>query len=816
MSKRACLVLHVCGLVVAAALGLPRALSAQALIGAPAFGNEPIVFSASGGHVAALTPGRLLAEDQDSVVDVYLFTVASQQLHRVTRPALVGIPEPAASAAFIELLSISGDGRFLAYTTHRGAGFGTAGTQVLARYDFATGARLVIRDSTVDPFSQPVMSRDGSTFAWIGANRAVLVAQVGQVPVAVGVACPASRPDCSGGPALTANGRSVFYFAGGSDTVPYHLERFDRDTATRTTFPELRMSFSPRPVVTGDGRYVFATSLALDTSTRRVATIPVGVFAASDDGITVLFSQTFAVFDRRFSMPLHVAAGIGKAISADGRYMAGVRWDGVFLVLDLDGDGDGMSDPWETIFRLSPSDPADGAGDADGDGRSNRLEFLEGTHPRGIYQRHFAEGVSLADFQTRVHVFSKPPTVSGERWPPALVSFLGDDGSRGSLAVGASGAGEASADGYAPSSLLTSSQFSIAVESEQPFAAERLTTWGAVAAPGAHATSGSTPSTDWYFAEGATIGGLQLFYLLANPGDVPATVDVEYQLASGPAERRQHVVPARSRHTIWVNQEGGALGAAEVAAHLTSTHPIVAERAMYLQGQGGFTAGSASMGAHAPSTLWRFAEGATIAPFDTFFLLSNPSNVPAQVSARYLLGEGPTVVRNYEVPARSRRTIWVNDDAALNGRTFSTTWQASTAVVAERAMWWSRPGGGAWIEGHSELGATGTATRWLAAHVHESAFLLIANPSSTPGVVRVTMYGPNGVGAAETTLAVPPDSRTTFWPTQAFPALPPNRYSARIESLSQDGLPAAELVVERASYAPGLTAGSVFLATPIP
>ena len=46
--------------------------------------------------------------------------IASQELRRVNRPSLVGVPEPAASAAVIELLSISGDGRFLAYTTRRG------------------------------------------------------------------------------------------------------------------------------------------------------------------------------------------------------------------------------------------------------------------------------------------------------------------------------------------------------------------------------------------------------------------------------------------------------------------------------------------------------------------------------------------------------------------------------------------------------------------------------------------------------------------------------------------------------------------------
>ena len=292
---------------------------------------------------------------------------------------------------------------------------------------------MAVRNSDADPFAQPVMSRDGSTFAWIGANRAVLVGQVGEVPVAVGVACPLSRPDCSRGPALTASGRSVFYFVGYSEgSIPDHLERFDLDTSARTTFPELRPSEGPRPIVSGDGHFVVVSdsvTVVLDTATRRVETLSVSEFfqsaAISDDGLTVLSTTPpFGYFDRRLSMSFAVAEGLAKAISANGRYMAGVRWDGVFMVLDLDGDGDGMSDRGRRSSGFRQGDPTDGPGDADGDGRPNLLEYREGTHPRGIYQRHFAEGVSRADFQTRVHVFDAPATVSGERWPPTVISFL--------------------------------------------------------------------------------------------------------------------------------------------------------------------------------------------------------------------------------------------------------------------------------------------------------------------------------------------------------------------------------------------------------
>lgn len=46
-----------------------------------------------------------------------------------------------------------------------------------------------------------------------------------------------------------------------------------------------------------------------------------------------------------------------------------------------DVDGDRVGDSWETLFGLDPADPADGDLDPDGDGLSNREEFLAGTDP---------------------------------------------------------------------------------------------------------------------------------------------------------------------------------------------------------------------------------------------------------------------------------------------------------------------------------------------------------------------------------------------------------------------------------------------------
>jgi hypothetical protein len=47
-----------------------------------------------------------------------------------------------------------------------------------------------------------------------------------------------------------------------------------------------------------------------------------------------------------------------------------------------DTDGDGMPDAWENENGFDATNPADGALDADGDGQSNRAEYVAGTNPR--------------------------------------------------------------------------------------------------------------------------------------------------------------------------------------------------------------------------------------------------------------------------------------------------------------------------------------------------------------------------------------------------------------------------------------------------
>ena len=144
---------------------------------------------------------------------------------------------------------------------------------------------------------------------------------------------------------------------------------------------------------------------------------------------------------------------------------------------------------------------------------------------------------------------------------------------------------------------------------------------------GSHAERAiSGPASTWYFAEGATHGAFDLFYLLQNPGATAATATITYLLPAprAPIVRAYTLLP-NSRRTIYVDEEPG-LGATDVSARIDADRPIFAERAMYMSTGGQpFAGGTASAGITAPALQWFIAEGATGAFFDLFILIGNPS-----------------------------------------------------------------------------------------------------------------------------------------------------------------------------------------------
>lgn len=494
------------------------------------------------------------------------------------------------------------------------------------------------------------------------------------------------------------------------------------------------------------------------------------------------------------------------------------------LTANTDVDADTLPDAWETQFGLNPGSSAgnDGAsGDPDGDGRTNAQEFAAGTHPTGVtaLTRYLAEGSSSTFFETKIGL-ANPGTA------PASVQlrFLRTGASVITHALTIDAQRHVT---VRPEQLtgLQAADFSTVVETNQEVVVERTMTWTRTDRFGSHSERAvNAPSTTWYFAEGATHGAFDTFYLLANPSDTAANVEVTYLRPDGaPPLVKLHTVGANTRSTIVVDDEMPELAATDVSASIRVLNDvgIIAERAMYRTSHGvAFNAGHDSAGVTAPARNWFFAEGATGGFFDLYLLLANPGATAANVTVRYLLpgGAAPQSVP-YAVGPTSRETISVEGELpALADTAVAMIVESDQPIVAERAMYWPAD----WIEAHNSPGATETGTAWaiaggeLGGATAVQTYVLIANTSQAEGRARVTVLRENGAPLS-LELPLPPDSRTNvpMGDIGEFAGANNSRFGVLVESL---GASPAQIVVERATYADGANgvvwaAGSNSLAT---
>jgi hypothetical protein len=474
-----------------------------------------------------------------------------------------------------------------------------------------------------------------------------------------------------------------------------------------------------------------------------------------------------------------------------------------------DSDNDGLPDWWETALGLSPGSSTgnDGAaGDPDGDGRSNLDEYNARTHPRGFATRYLAEGAVNAFFATEIALLnpSATPAVTLVRIQPQgeaerSTYFTIPARTRRTLTA-------------SDLSGLAAGSFSTVIESDGALVIDRTMSWDATGY-GAHAeTALAAPSTTWYLAEGATAGDFSLFYLLQNPNATPTTASVRFLRPSPLAPVvLSYTLPPNSRTTIPVDTAAPELAATDVSGVITSTLPIIVERAMYLSRPNEpFSAGHESAGVTAPSETWFLAEGATGPFFELFVLIANPNSTTSNVAIDYLLPDGTTLTKDYTVGANSRYTIWVDEEQfptgsgnkALQTASVSMRVRSTNAVpiIVERSMWWPQ---GAWYEAHNSPGTTVTGTRWgLAGGESGGAntwqtYVLIANTSSFAGQAQVTAYFEDST-TATTTVSLPALSRTNVAMSSVFPTTSNRRFSIVVQSVGSPTAP--QIVVERAMY----------------
>jgi hypothetical protein len=546
-------------------------------------------------------------------------------------------------------------------------------------------------------------------------------------------------------------------------------------------------------------------------SGERRATGLVGLFAefVSPSPTGRYFAAAGQLADFHYGSPLFISFNDRVSFDTAGATMALVtepRGRPLTIVVRpvaplTDVDLDGLNDHWETVFGLDiqPGSGATGvngaAGDPDADGLTNAEEFARGSNPTVAQARYLAEGSAGSFFTTRIAI-ANPTDLQ------ANVAVRFELAGGGTIARTAWVPPHSRVDFDSRAQGLAAS-FSTVVESTQPVAVDRLMTWGDPGAVpyGSHAeASSAAPGTSWFLAEGSTVLGFQLFYLLQNPQATPTTATIRYLLPSGAPIVRTYDLPARSRTTVYVNQVPG-LDAVDVSAEITAPLPIAVERAMYRSAGGQiFALGHDAAAVAQPAASWFFGEGATGVFFDTYLLLANPSAQPAAVHVDYLRDVGGPVGRDYVVPADARFSVWVEGEPGMAATSFGTRVTSDRPIVAERAMYWA---GGFfdYYEGHVSAGATQAGSHWLLAEGEEGGadqaqtYVLIANTGSAPASIVVrTLPEPFQPGQQTGVLQIAGHARLTLPMAQL-----PGFSRGGIEVIEQ-GTSTGTLVVEGAIY----------------
>ncbi|MBN1289733.1 MAG: hypothetical protein JXA49_08880 [Actinobacteria bacterium] len=218
---------------------------------------------------------------------------------------------------------------------------------------------------------------------------------------------------------------------------------------------------------------------------------------------------------------------------------------------------------------------------------------------------------------------------------------------------------------------------------------------------GGHDVVGAlSPANDWYFAEGTTRTGFEEWLCIQNPNDSSIKIDAIYQPGEGQGNpmTETYSVPAKERLTISVNKEIGPEKDASV--YLSSAEEFVAERPVYFNYHGVWDGGHNVTGVNAPAAEWLFAEGTTRPGFDEWLCLQNPGDKGARVRVTYFTATGEVLSKTHKVPADTRVTVNVNEDAGED-LDISAKVTSDEPIIVERPVYFNYHG---WTGGHDVIG----------------------------------------------------------------------------------------------------------------
>ena len=277
---------------------------------------------------------------------------------------------------------------------------------------------------------------------------------------------------------------------------------------------------------------------------------------------------------------------------------------------------------------------------------------------------------------------------------------------------------------------------------------------------GGHSSLGaSTPSKEWYFAEGYTGNMFDTYLLLFNPNEKASPTIVTYFLEGGAPVVQRFDVPPLFRGTILVN---AVVPNRSVSMAVASELPIVAQRTIYFSMgiPNGVNGGDCALGIDKPSKTWYLAEGSTQNYFDEYVVVLNPGGETANVTAGFYPETGPYGF-HFQVAPYSRTTIHVNSIPALASVNAAAEVSSDRDIVVERTMYIyrdSRRGG------HVSSGISATSTAWYFSEGYTGGtfdeYLLLFNPGDQGAAACITFHVENG-SDVRYECGVPPKSRAT-------------------------------------------------------
>jgi len=218
----------------------------------------------------------------------------------------------------------------------------------------------------------------------------------------------------------------------------------------------------------------------------------------------------------------------------------------------------------------------------------------------------------------------------------------------------------------------------IALESDQPLAAERVTFFDNKRA--SYGAAGiAALATTWWMVGGLTQEGYTFILSLLNPNPQDTSATITFIGQNNARSTRTYVVASRSKLDVVVNE---AVPDSQVAAKVESSAPIAVEDTVFVTSDELGAAYTLTAVASPANELYA-PEVPTGGTANSFLLILNPGDTPVSITVAYYKGNGAITSKVYTLGPLSRTYLWVNNEVP-EGPVVAAHITATHPIVGQR------------------------------------------------------------------------------------------------------------------------------------